>query len=76
MNDTPKKTDQRRGWARLLLFLLLLVPFIFFANRFLLKTDTVYYYSMLEMTHRDDIDIAFVGSSVVTYNFDPQIISE
>ena len=76
MNDTPKKPGQRRGWMRLILFLLLLVPFVFFANRFLLKTDTVYYYTMLEMTHRDDIDIAFVGSSVVTYNFDPAVVTE
>ena len=75
MNDTPKKPGQRRGWMRLILFLLLLVPFVFFANRFLLKTDTVYYYTMLEMTHRDDIDIAFVGSSVVTYNFDPTVVT-
>ena len=54
----------------------LLTLFVFFANRFLLKTDTVYYYTMLEMTHRDDIDIAFVGSSVVTYNFDPAVVTE
>lgn len=76
MNDTPKKPGQRRGWARLILFFILLTPFVFFANRFLLKTDKVYYYTMLEMTHRDDIDIAFVGSSVVTYNFDPAVVTE
>lgn len=76
MNESPRKPEQRRSWLRLIAFFLLPAAFIFCANRLLTKTDTTYYYTLLEMTHRDDIDIAFVGSSVVTYNIDPQIVSE
>ena len=76
MIDTPRKSSRRRGWARLFVFFLLLALFIFLANRFLLKNDTTYYYTMLEMTNRDDIDIAFVGSSNVTFNFDPAVVTE
>ena len=71
MNDSPKKPDQRRGWVRLIVFFILLALLIFFANRFWVKSDITYYFTLLEMTHRDDIDIAFVGSSVVAFNFDP-----
>ena len=76
MNDSPKKPDQRRGWVRLIVFFILLALLIFFANRFWVKSDITYYFTLLEMTHRDDIDIAFVGSSVVAFNFDPETVTE
>ena len=75
MNDSPRKPEQRRGCLRLIAFFLLPAAFIFCANRLLMKNDTTYYYTLLEMTHRDDIDVAFVGSSVVTYNIDPQVVT-
>ena len=76
MNDSPKKPDQRRGWLRLIAFFIIPALFIFAANRLLLQTDAHSYYMMLEMTQRDDIDMALVGSSVVAYNIDPEVLTE
>lgn len=69
----PKKA---RGLLRLIAFFLLPALFTFAANRLLLQTDAHAYFTLRELTQREDIELALVGSSVVGYNFDPEIISE
>lgn len=74
-----KTTDSKKGmnaWLRLLAFFLIPALFISAANHYLLQTDALSHYTLLEMTHRDDIELALVGSSVLGYNFNPEIITE
>jgi len=46
------------------------------ANTFLIKTDTLSYLSMHELTHRDDVELAIIGSSVARNHFVPDKILE
>ena len=57
-------------------FLLGLWLLLGLANTFLVKTDTLSYLSLHEMTHRDDVQLAFVGSSVARNHFVPDVIME
>lgn len=61
------------GIAAFFLCLLLLVVL---ANTYLIQTDTVAALTMREMQSRDDIELAFVGSSIVRDHFNVQLISE
>lgn len=70
---TPRN---KHGWLRLLAFFIIPVIAVALANSYLMQTDAVGYYTLYEMTHTDDIDLALVGSSVVRNNFDPFVISE
>lgn len=57
-------------------FLLGLWLLLGLANTFLIKTDTLSYLSLHELTHRDDVDLAFIGSSVARNHFVPDVILE
>lgn len=57
-------------------FLLGLWLLIGLANTFLIKTDTLSYLSLHELTHRDDVELAFVGSSVARNHFVPDVVLE
>lgn len=57
-------------------FLLGLWLLIYAANTFFVQTDTLVYLSLHELTHRDDVDLAIVGSSVARNHFEPNMIRE
>ena len=61
---------------RLCVFLLGLIWLVAFANTFLIKTDPYARLTLAEMKQRDDIQLAFVGSSVVRDHFNAEMISE
>ena len=65
-----------RGGLRLLAFLLGFALLLAFANRHFIKTDTVERMTIYEMQQRSDIELAFVGSSIVRDHFNVQRISE
>lgn len=64
-----------RPYARLAAFLLVCALGAAFCNTFLVRTDTVSAVTMRELYARDDIELALVGSSVVRYHFNPEIIA-
>ncbi|MDO5299890.1 MAG: hypothetical protein Q4F18_10715 [Clostridia bacterium] len=70
MNNTPKR------FIRLAAFMLALVLLVCLANTYLIQTDAISCVIMKEMLARDDIELCFVGSSVVRDHFNPAIISE
>lgn len=57
-------------------FLLGLWLLIYTANTFFIQTDSLAYLSLHELTHRDNVELAIVGSSVALNHFDPKIIQE
>jgi len=59
-----------------LCFALGLALLLYIANTFFVQTDTLSYLTLHELTTRDDIDLAFVGSSVARNHFEPTIITE
>ena len=67
---------KKRGLLRFAAFFL--IPFLVIqaANAFLLRTDAHSYYTFEEMTQRDDIELALVGSSIVFANFNGDLITE
>lgn len=67
---------KKRGWLRFAAFFL--IPFLVIqaANAFLLRTDAHSYYTFKELTQRDDIELALVGSSIVFANFNGDLITE
>lgn len=65
-----------RGGMRLLAFLLGFALLLAFANRHLIKTDTIARLTLAEMQQRNDVELAFVGSSIVRDHFNVQRISE
>lgn len=65
-----------RTLAGLAAFAALFVLLVLFANTYLIQTDTFVALTMDEMKNRNDIDIAFVGSSIVRDHFNVQLISE
>ncbi|MBQ4263978.1 MAG: hypothetical protein IJB85_00490 [Clostridia bacterium] len=73
MTPSPRKS---RGILRFLAFFLIPALAITAANTLLLRTDAHSYYTFLEMTQTDDIDLALVGSSIVFADFNPEIITE
>ena len=66
----------KRKIIRLCVFLLGFVWLIIFANTFLIKTDTYARLTLAELQERDDIQVAFVGSSIVRDHFNAEMISE
>ena len=65
-----------RALARLIAFFLVFVVIVLFANTHFIKTDTYVALSLHEIKARNDIELAFVGSSLVRDHFNPDIISE
>ena len=70
-----KPSNIRRA-LRLAAFLLGFLLLVVFANLHLIKTDTIARLTMHEMQQRDDIELAFVGSSIVRDHFNAPLISE
>ena len=65
-----------RGLLRLAAFLLGLALIVAFANTFCIKTDIYAALTMAEVKARSDIEVAFVGSSIVRDHFNAALISE
>ena len=65
-----------RGLLRLAAFLLGLALIVAFANTFCIKTDIYAALTMAEVKTRSDIDVAFVGSSIVRDHFNAEMISK
>ena len=63
-------------WLRLIVFLILCAATIFTFNRLLVPINEGAFYLFYELSQRDDVDLAIVGSSVVHSDFNPHIISE
>lgn len=57
-------------------FFLILLLLVLFANTYLIQTDTIAALTFREMQSRDDIELAFVGSSIVRDHFNVQLITE
>ena len=62
--------------VRLCIFVLGFIWLLVFANTFLIKTDTYARLTLAEIKERDDIQVAFVGSSIVRDHFNAKLISE
>ena len=65
-----------RGLLRLAAFLLGLALIVAFANTFCIKTDIYAALTMAEVKARSDIEVAFVGSSIVRDHFNADMISK
>lgn len=65
-----------RRFLRLGAFLLGFLLLILFADLHLIKTDTIARLTLHEMKQRNDIDLAFVGSSIVRDHFNAPMITE
>ena len=65
-----------KSFIRIACFALGLALLMYLANTFFVQTDTHAFLALHELTHRDDIDIAFVGSSVARNHFEPTLITE
>ena len=65
-----------RGLLRLAAFLLGLALIVAFANTFCIKTDIYAALTMSEVKTRSDIEVAFVGSSIVRDHFNADMISK
>ena len=65
-----------RGALMLALFMLGFALLVCLSNLYLIQTDTFVALTMKEMQSRDDIELAFVGSSIVRDHFNVDIISE
>jgi len=65
-----------RRLLKLSAFLLGFVLLILFADLHLIKTDTIASLTMHEMKQRNDIELAFVGSSIVRDHFNAPMITE
>lgn len=71
-----KRHPNLRGLAGLTLFALGFVLLLAFANTHLIQTDTIACMTLREMQAREDIDLAFVGSSIVRDHFNAPLITE
>lgn len=72
MNKHP---NLRRA-VRLCIFLLGFALLLAFANTHLIQTDTIARLTLHEMQQRDDIELAFVGSSIVRDHFNAPLITQ
>ena len=70
-----KLTHNGKGIVRLCLFLLLFGLFLVFASLNLIETDLLSGRTLQDLRARDDIEIAFVGSSVTVYHMNPEIVT-
>ena len=71
-----KKHPNIRRFARLVLFFLGFALLLLFANTHLIQTDTIARLTVHEMQQRDDIELAFIGSSIVRDHFNADLITE
>lgn len=65
-----------RATLRAICFAAGLALLLHIANIFFVQTDTLAYLSLHELTHRDDVELAFVGSSVARNHFVPDVIRD
>jgi len=65
-----------RRLLRLCAFLLGFLLLVVFADLYFIKTDTIASLTLHEMKQRDDIELAFVGSSIVRDHFNAPLISQ
>ena len=65
-----------RGILMLVVFMLGFMALVWFANLHLIQTDTFAALTMKEMQSRDDIDLAFIGSSIVRDHFNVDLITK
>ena len=65
-----------RGILMLVVFMLGFMVLVWFANLHLIQTDTFAALTMKEMQSRDDIDLAFIGSSIVRDHFNVDLITK
>jgi len=69
--------DKKKSpWLRLIAFLILPIASIFLFNQILIPNNEGIFYLYHELSHRDDVELALVGSSVVQSHFNPHIISD
>ena len=73
MTSSPRK---KKGWILFFCFFLIPILVITAANELLLRTDAHSYYTFWELSQRDDIELALVGSSIVFSNLNPEMITE
>lgn len=71
-----KKYPNLRRMLFLCAFMLGFVFLVLFANLHFIKTDTIAALTLHEMKQRDDIELVFVGSSIVRDHFNAPMISE
>lgn len=64
------------GLLKLFVFLLGFAALVWFANLHLIQTDTFAALTMKEMQSRDDIELAFIGSSIVRDHFNVDLITK
>ena len=74
--EVDRKTRNRKGFIRAFLFLVCFLLFLYFANHNLIETDLISGSTVREMQARNDIELAFVGSSVVLYHMNPEIVKQ
>lgn len=65
-----------RALAGCAAFAALFALIVLLANTYLIQTDTITALTLREMQAREDIELAFVGSSVVRDHFNVQLITE
>ncbi len=75
MHSSDQQSSLRRRLTRLGLFFLLFALFVVFADIFLIQTDTTAFMTLREMHERSDLDVVFVGSSIVRDHFNNDLIS-
>ena len=71
-----KRHPNLRGLIKLSLFALGFMLLILFADTHLIQTDTIARMTLHEMQEREDIELAFVGSSIVRDHFNAPRITE
>ncbi|MBQ7488344.1 MAG: hypothetical protein IJT77_12695 [Clostridia bacterium] len=76
LNENDLKKRNLRGLLRLFLFGVCFLLILVYANFHFIETDLISGATVREMQSRDDIEIAFVGSSVVLFHFNPAIVEE
>lgn len=63
-------------WIRLVAFFLIPAALVAVFNQILIPPHEGVYYAFYELSQRDDVEIAIVGSSVVQTDFNPNLISD
>ena len=71
-----KRTDLIRPWLRFLAFFLVPAAILVLCNQVLIAPHESTFYTFYELSQRDDVEMAVVGSSVVQYGFNANVITE
>lgn len=70
------KAERMKPWALLLAFFLIPIAMITVCNQILIAPNEGAYYTFYELSKRNDVDLAIVGSSVVQSSFNTNLITE